>query len=63
MNKKTIFYVVGTLALFYLLKKKRMLGNIEEKAIKLTAEEVDNLDFKIDYRDFADIYKEHKQGS
>ena len=61
MDKKTILYVAGAIAVFYLLKKKGILGNIKNEAMKLSAEEINNLDFKIDYRDFAQMYQESEK--
>lgn len=53
---------MGAVAVFYLLKKKGIIGeSVENQAMQLTADEVDNLDFKIDYRDFGDIYREQEK--
>lgn len=62
MKKNTILYLLGAVAVFYLLKKKGIIGeSVENQAMQLTADEVDNLDFKIDYRDFGDIYREQEK--
>jgi hypothetical protein len=59
MNKNLIWYAVGAVALFYILKKKKIIGqNIEDAAKQLTADKVDKLNFKIDYSNFGDQYKE-----
>ena len=62
MNKNFIWYAIGAVAVFYILKKKGMIGQTTENlAEQLTADEVENLDFKIDYRNFGDIYKEQEK--
>ncbi len=49
MKKNFILYAVAAVAVFYILKKKGIIGeSIESEARKMTAEEVDNLNFKID---------------
>jgi hypothetical protein len=59
MNKNLIWYAVGAVALFYILKKKKIIGEtIVDAAKQLTADQVDKLNFKIDYSTFADRYKE-----
>jgi hypothetical protein len=61
MDKKTILYLAGAIAVFYLLKKKGILGNIDEQAMQLSADEINNLDIKIDYRDFKQMYLESEK--
>jgi hypothetical protein len=49
MKKNFILYAVAAVAIYYILKKKGIIGeNIENEARQMTAEEVDNLNFKID---------------
>lgn len=62
MKKNFIWYALGAVAVFYILKKKGIIGEtVIDEAKQLTADEVNNLDFKIDYRDFADIYREQEK--
>ena len=62
MKKNFIWYALGAVAVFYILKKKGIIGEtIEDKAKQLTADEVNNLDFKIDYTTFADMYREQEK--
>ena len=61
-NKNIIWYALGAVAVFYILKKKGIIGeSVENAAEQMTAEEVNNLDFKIDYRTFADMYREQEK--
>jgi len=49
MKKNFILYAVAAVAVYYILKKKKIVGeSIYNQARQMTAEEVDNLDFKID---------------
>jgi hypothetical protein len=49
MKKNFILYAVAAVAVYYILKKKGIIGeNIKNEARQMTAEEVDNLNFKID---------------
>jgi hypothetical protein len=49
MKKNFILYAVAAVAVYYILKKKEIIGkSIKNKARQMTAKEVDNLDFKID---------------
>lgn len=62
MKKNIIWYALGAVAVFYILKKKGIIGeSVENAAEQMTAEEVNNLDFKIDYRTFADMYREQEK--
>ena len=62
MKKNFIWYALGAVAIFIILKKKGIIGEtVENEARQLTADEVNNLDFKIDYRDFGDIYREQEK--
>jgi cyanophycinase-like exopeptidase len=62
MKKNIIWYALGAVAVFYILKKKRIIGeSVKNAAEQMTAEEVNNLDFKIDYRTFADMYREQEK--
>ena len=61
-NKNIIWYALGAVAVFYILKKKGIIGeSVENAAEQMTAKEVNNLDFKIDYRTFADMYREQEK--
>jgi len=49
MKKNFILYAVAAVAVYYILKKKKIIGeSIYNQARQMTVEEVDNLDFKID---------------
>jgi len=49
MKKNFILYAVAAVAVYYILKKKGIIGeSIENEARQMTAEEVNNLNFKID---------------
>ena len=49
MKKNFILYAVAAVAVYYIFKKKGIIGeSIENKARQMTAEEVNNLNFKID---------------
>jgi len=49
MKKNFILYAVAAVAVYYILKKKGIIGeSIKKEARQMTAEEVDNLNFKID---------------
>jgi len=49
MKKNFILYAVAAVAVYYILKKKKIIGeNIYNQARQMTDEEVNNLDFKID---------------
>jgi len=49
MKKNFILYAVAAVAIYYILKKKGIIGeSIENEARQMTAEEVNNLNFKID---------------
>ncbi len=62
MKKNTIYWIIGALATYWILKKKGIIGeNTMDKAEALTAEEVNKLDLKIDYRDFGDIYRKEQK--
>jgi hypothetical protein len=57
MNKNFILYALGAAAVFYILKKKGVIGeSIQDQARQLTANEVDNLDFKIDTNTYEKEY-------
>ena len=61
MKNKTLLYVAGAIALFYILKKKGMLGDIAQEAQALTAEEVNNLNFAIDYDSYEAAYRRQQE--
>jgi hypothetical protein len=49
MKKNFILYAVAAVAIYYILKKKGIIGeSIENEARQMTADEVNNLNFKID---------------
>jgi hypothetical protein len=57
MKKNFIYYALGAIAIFYILKKKGIIGeSIESEARQMTADEVNNLNFKIDYDTYEKDY-------
>jgi hypothetical protein len=57
MKKNFIYYALGAIAIFYILKKKGIIGeSIESEAKQMTADEVNNLNFKIDYDTYEKNY-------
>jgi len=49
MKKNFILYAVAAVAVYYILKKKKIIGeSIYNQARQMTVKEVNNLDFKID---------------
>lgn len=62
MKKNYIWYALGAIAIFYVLKKKGIIGeSIEDEAMQLTAEEVNNLKFKIDYDNYEKQYRQEQE--
>lgn len=61
MQKNTIYWILGAVATFWILKKNRIIGqSIMNEAEALTADEVNKLNFKIDYSTFRDMYREQQ---
>jgi hypothetical protein len=62
MKKNYIWYALGAIAIFYVLKKKKVIGeSIEEAAKQITENDASKLNFKIDYTTFADMYKKSEK--
>lgn len=61
MKKNTIYWIIGGIAAFYILKKKGIIGeSIMSEAESLTANQVNKLNFKIDYSTFRTMYQEQQ---
>lgn len=60
MKKNTIYWILGAVAAFWILRKKGIGQSLMNEAETLTADEVNKLNFKIDYSTFRDIYKEQQ---
>jgi hypothetical protein len=57
MKKNFILYAVAAVAVYYILKKKGIIGeSIENEARQMTAEEINNLNFKIDRDNYEKDY-------
>jgi hypothetical protein len=62
MKKNYIWYALGAIAIFYVLKNKKVIGeSIEDAAKQITENDASKLNFKIDYTTFADMYKKSEK--
>jgi hypothetical protein len=62
MKKNYIWYALGAIAIFYVLKKKKVIGeSFEDAAKQITENDASKLNFKIDYTTFADMYKKSEK--
>ena len=61
MKKNTIYWILGAVAAYWILKKKGIIGqSMMNEAEALTADQVNKLNFKIDYSTFRDMYREQQ---
>jgi hypothetical protein len=57
MKKNFILYAVAAVAIFYILKKRGIVGeSINDQARQITEEEANNLNFNIDYNTYEKDY-------
>jgi hypothetical protein len=60
MKKNYILYVLGAIAIFYVLKKKGIIGK-SDLAENIAAQKVENLNFNIDYDNYEKEYRKEQE--